>query len=105
MTAVASVTVVTIIVEVFNAVVITVTIAIIIITVTVTISCLRHFCRSIVIFIAIARAVKYDLETAMLKDNGVFWVDFASIFQYFKNVFMNWNPRVFSFRLIWTPWP
>ncbi|CAN0358549.1 unnamed protein product, partial [Ectocarpus fasciculatus] len=48
----------------------------------------------------IARAVKYDLETAMLKDNGVFWVDFASIFQYFKNVFMNWNPSVFSFRFV-----
>lgn len=55
------------------------------------------------IVISIARAVKYDLETAMLKDNGVFWVDFASIFQYFKNVFMNWNPSVFSFRLVWTP--
>ncbi|CAM9123398.1 unnamed protein product [Ectocarpus sp. 12 AP-2014] len=49
---------------------------------------------------ALKEAVKYDLETAMLKDNGVFWVDFASIFQYFKNVFMNWNPSVFSFRFV-----
>lgn len=44
------------------------------------------------------RAVKYDLETAQLKDNGVFWIDFASIVQYFRNVFMNWNPALFSHR-------
>lgn len=44
------------------------------------------------------RAVKYDVETARLKDNGVFWIDFASIFQYFRNVFMNWNPALFSYR-------
>lgn len=46
------------------------------------------------------RAVKYDVETAQLKDNGVFWIDFASIFQYFRNVFMNWNPCLFSFRYV-----
>lgn len=45
------------------------------------------------------RAVKYDLATAQLKDNGVFWIDFASIVQYFRNVFMNWNPALFSHRL------
>lgn len=44
------------------------------------------------------RAVNYDVETAQLKDNGVFWIDFASIFQYFRNVFMNWNPALFSYR-------
>lgn len=44
------------------------------------------------------RAVKYDVEAAQLRDNGVFWIDFASIFQYFRNVFMNWNPALFSFR-------
>ncbi|CAN0517548.1 unnamed protein product, partial [Scytosiphon promiscuus] len=44
------------------------------------------------------RAVKYDLATAQLKDNGVFWIDFASIVQYFRNVFMNWNPALFSHR-------
>ena len=45
-----------------------------------------------------SRAVKYDVEAAQLRDNGVFWIDFASIFQYFRNVFMNWNPGLFRFR-------
>eukprot|EP00752_Nemacystus_decipiens_P002304 g2180.t1 len=49
---------------------------------------------------ALKEAVKYDVETAQLKDNGVFWIDFASIFQYFRNVFMNWNPSLFSFRFV-----
>eukprot|EP00904_Undaria_pinnatifida_P013645 jgi/Undpi1/9410/HiC_scaffold_27.g11867.m1 len=49
---------------------------------------------------ALKQAVKYDLETAQLKDNGVFWIDFASIVQYFRNVFMNWNPALFSHRFV-----
>ncbi|CAM9283760.1 unnamed protein product, partial [Scytosiphon promiscuus] len=56
---------------------------------------------------ALKQAVKYDVETAQLKDNGVFWIDFASIFQYFRNVYMNWNPNIFSFRFVmhlrWPP--
>ncbi|CAM9298974.1 unnamed protein product, partial [Hapterophycus canaliculatus] len=56
---------------------------------------------------ALKQAVKYDVETAQLKDNGVFWIDFASIFLYFRNVYMNWNPNIFSFRFVmhlrWPP--
>lgn len=29
---------------------------------------------------------------------GVFWIDFESIFKYFHNVFLNWNPGLFSCR-------
>ena len=57
-----------------------------------------HMNVSCVALLGRRRAVKYDLETAQLKDNGVFWIDFASIVQYFRNVFMNWNPALFSHR-------
>ncbi|OAP63911.1 hypothetical protein AYL99_03138 [Fonsecaea erecta] len=29
---------------------------------------------------------------------GTFWVDFNSVFQYFENMYLNWNPGLFSHR-------
>ncbi|CAM9876233.1 unnamed protein product, partial [Discosporangium mesarthrocarpum] len=43
-------------------------------------------------------ALEYNLESARLQDNGVFWIDYPSICRYFSNVFMNWNPILFKYR-------
>ncbi|KIX92146.1 uncharacterized protein Z520_12139 [Fonsecaea multimorphosa CBS 102226] len=29
---------------------------------------------------------------------GTFWMDFNSVFQYFENMYLNWNPGLFSYR-------
>ncbi|CAN0179771.1 unnamed protein product [Ectocarpus sp. 6 AP-2014] len=56
---------------------------------------------------ALVRAVNYPpQERQTLQDNGVFWVDFASVVQYFRHVFLNWNPNTFRFRnLMHLRWP
>ncbi|CAM9108552.1 unnamed protein product [Ectocarpus sp. 8 AP-2014] len=46
-------------------------------------------------------AVNYPpQERLTLQDKGVFWVDFASVVQYFRHVFINWNPNTFRFRFV-----
>ncbi|CBN78088.1 conserved unknown protein [Ectocarpus siliculosus] len=52
-------------------------------------------------------AVNYPpQERQTLQDKGVFWVDFASVVQYFRHVFLNWNPNTFRFRnLTHLRWP
>ena len=34
----------------------------------------------------------------LLMAPGTFWIDFASIFQYFENLYISWNPGLFSYR-------
>ena len=29
---------------------------------------------------------------------GTFWMDFNAVFQYFENIYVNWNPSLFTFR-------
>ncbi|CAM9120690.1 unnamed protein product [Phaeothamnion confervicola] len=55
---------------------------------------------------AMKAALGYDVDTARLQDNGVFWIDYSSVCKYFRCVFMNWNPALFSFRtVLHAAWP
>ncbi|OCT48731.1 Calpain-like protease palB/RIM13 [Cladophialophora carrionii] len=41
-------------------------------------------------------AQEVDEDNAMMP--GTFWMDFNSVFQYFENMYLNWNPGLFSHR-------
>lgn len=48
---------------------------------------------------AVVDHVAVRRKAAEQADNGgVFWIDFDSIFKYFTNMFLNWNPGLFSCR-------
>eukprot|EP00966_Prymnesium_polylepis_P216249 5006124-Prymnesium_polylepis.2 len=38
--------------------------------------------------------LQYDQMGAMQHDNGVFWIDYASMRKFFAGVYLNWNPQV-----------
>lgn len=41
-----------------------------------------------------------------MEKNGIFWIEFTDVRQYFKSFFLNWNPNLFSFRtVIHDIWP
>ena len=44
------------------------------------------------------RALNYDAATATQFDNGVFWIDYGAVRQFFATLHMVWNPGLFSFR-------
>lgn len=44
------------------------------------------------------RALKYDPENAQNFDNGVFWIDYDSLCQFFDVIYMNWNPGLFKYK-------
>ena len=41
-------------------------------------------------------ALKYDPKDAQNFDNGVFWIDYDSLCQFFEVIYMNWNPDLFK---------
>ncbi len=43
------------------------------------------------------KALNYDPKNASNFDNGVFWIDFDSLCNFFDVIYMNWNPGLFSF--------
>lgn len=43
---------------------------------------------------ALRSELQYDLMGAMENDNGVFWIDYASVRRYFAGIYLNWNPQV-----------
>eukprot|EP01119_Soliformovum_irregulare_P022275 TRINITY_DN7592_c0_g1_i1.p1 TRINITY_DN7592_c0_g1~~TRINITY_DN7592_c0_g1_i1.p1 ORF type:complete len:715 (-),score=219.41 TRINITY_DN7592_c0_g1_i1:61-2205(-) len=44
------------------------------------------------------KALNFDVMTALLYDNGVFWIDFDSVKKFFGKVHLNWNPQLFAHR-------
>lgn len=41
--------------------------------------------------------LNYDPKNAQMFDNGVFWIDYDSICQFFEVIYMNWNPSLFKY--------
>ncbi|KAI5646650.1 calpain family cysteine protease domain-containing protein [Phthorimaea operculella] len=41
--------------------------------------------------------LNYDPDSAAQYDNGVFWIDYASILNFFDVFYLNWNPEIFGF--------
>ena len=42
------------------------------------------------------KALAYDPAGAAQYDNGVFWIDYASLLKYFQAIYLNWNPGLFA---------
>lgn len=41
--------------------------------------------------------LNYDPDSASQLDNGVFWIDYDSICQFFVVFLINWNPGLFKY--------
>lgn len=39
----------------------------------------------------------YDPNVASQVDNGVFWIDYKSILNFFDVFYLNWNPQLFQY--------
>ncbi|XP_064072702.1 calpain-7-like isoform X2 [Vanessa tameamea] len=46
---------------------------------------------------ALRAELRYDPDSAAQYDNGVFWIDFPSILNFFDVFYLNWNPELFKF--------
>ncbi|ETP53311.1 hypothetical protein F442_01821 [Phytophthora nicotianae P10297] len=45
-------------------------------------------------------------EASGQKDDGLFWIDFESVKQYFESLYMNWNPELFPYKGVFHEhWP
>ena len=46
------------------------------------------------------KALKYDPKNAQNFDNGVFWIDYDSLCQFFDVIYMNWSPDLFPHKSV-----
>ncbi|KAJ3134094.1 calpain 7 [Physocladia obscura] len=51
-------------------------------------------------------ALNFDQLGAMQHDDGIFWIDFNSVMQYFESIHVNWNPALFRYQhVMHVSWP
>jgi calpain-7 len=50
--------------------------------------------------IGFRQEVGYNPELAIHQDDGIFWVCWDDILQYFQNFHLSWNPYLFKYRLV-----
>jgi len=43
------------------------------------------------------KTLNYDPTSAATFDNGIFWIDYASVIHHFDVFCMNWNPAIFPY--------
>ena len=43
------------------------------------------------------KSLNYDPESAANFDNGVFWIDYDSLLEFFDVLYVNWKPDLFKF--------
>ncbi|PVU99781.1 hypothetical protein BB559_000414 [Furculomyces boomerangus] len=48
----------------------------------------------------LSKALSYDPNSAGSRDNGIFWIDYDSIVEYFDGIHLNWNPELFEHKSI-----
>lgn len=46
-------------------------------------------------------ALNYDPNMAYNVDNGVFWIDYDSLLQFFDVFYISWNPKLFPFTTLY----
>ncbi|KAJ3353240.1 calpain 7 [Entophlyctis luteolus] len=51
-------------------------------------------------------ALNFDRLGAMQHDDGIFWMDFSSVMQFFESIHVNWNPSLFRYQhVMHVSWP
>ncbi|CAB4005010.1 calpain-7 isoform X1 [Paramuricea clavata] len=46
------------------------------------------------------KALNFDRKSAIQVDNGVFWIDWKSLLNFFDVLYINWNPKLFLNRYV-----
>ena len=59
---------------------------------------LVHSCTSL--SVCVLALEQFDQVTALQYDNGIFWIDYASVIRHFHAVYFNWNPELFLYRQV-----
>eukprot|EP00960_Hanusia_phi_P049972 759911-Hanusia_phi.AAC.10 len=47
---------------------------------------------------ALRAALKYDVDSAQLEDNGVFWISWEAVQSFFSSIHCSWSPARFKYR-------